>query len=168
MNGVIRRSWCIPLVLMLALVTSISGAAEEPPFLYGIGPIKLDLTRWTFTKKEIDGAFLDTVTDKKSGKRIVFVYLDDDIKTIDDALATISRLIRGRNDLHIMNNPKMEKGALVGAVLANYEVMKIERVAIVIKDHPRQATVYISSGDNPMEDADLLSIRKLADGTSLR
>jgi hypothetical protein len=168
MNGVVSRSRCVPLALMLALVTCCAGAAEEPPFLYGIGPIKLDLRHWTFTKQEIEGAFLDTVTHKQSGKRIVFVYLDTDITTIEDALATISKLIRGRNDLHVTANPKLEKGALVGGVLANYEVMKIERVAIVIKDHPRQATVYISSGDNPMEDADLLSIRKLADGTNLR
>jgi hypothetical protein len=153
---------------MMALATCCTGAAEEQPFLYGIGPINLDLTRWTFTKQKIDGAFLDTVTHKQSGKRIIFVYLDDDIKTTEDSLATISRLIRGRNDLHITSTPKVEEGLLAGGVLANYEVMKIERVAIMIKARPRQARVFISSGDNPMEDAELLSIKKLADGTSLR
>ena len=96
------------------------------------------------------------------------MYLDSDIKTTEDSLATISRLIRGRNDLHITATPQVEEGALVGGVLANYEVMKVERVAIAIKARPRQARVFISSGDNPMEDAELLSIKKLADGTSLR
>lgn len=153
---------------MMALATCCTGAAQEQPFIYGVGPINLDLARWTFRNQVIDGAYLDTVTHKQSGKRIIFVYLDSDIKTTEDALATISRLIRGRNDLHITATPPVEEGALVGGVLANYEVMKVERVAIAIKARPRRATVFISSGDNPMEDAELLSIKKLADGTSLR
>jgi hypothetical protein len=163
MNGTVRPQYIL-LALMMVLVTCCTGVAEEKELVFsGVGRIKLDLSRWTFTTQMIEGTNLDMVTHTQSGKRIIFVSVNVNINTIEEALATIPRLIRGRNDVHITSTPKVDDGALAVGVLANYEVMKVERVAIVIKGHFNRATVFISSDDNPMVDADLLSIKKLVD-----
>lgn len=169
MRPTVTRSSHAAGVLMLLLLICCSGAfAAEQPVIYGIGPINLDSERWSFAERISEGAKISTITEKRTGKRIIFVYLDTREVTREDPLSVIHRLIRGPNDLTITSIPKVEEGALAGGILANYETMRMEKVAIVVRPKGIQATVFISTVDNPMEDPDLLVIKKLADGTSLR
>lgn len=162
---VIRAS---PVVALLATVSVICAADATQPFIFGIGPITPDPERWTFTAKVIEDAHVDTVTEKQTGKRIIFISLNASVVTGEDPLSVIPRLIRGPNDLTITSIPKVEEGAVAGGILANYELMKREKVAIVVQPKGIRAMVFISTADNPLEDPDLLAIKKLADNTSLR
>lgn len=156
-------------MLLLLALTCFSGIpAAEQPIIFGIGPIALDAERWDFSTRKREGATIDTITEKRTGKRIIFVSLNANVITNEDPLSVIPRLIRGPNDLTLTEAHKVEHGALAGGVLANYETMRLEKVAIVVRPKGIQATVFISTADNPMEDPDLLEVKKLADGTSLR
>jgi hypothetical protein len=160
--------WSSAVLMLLALTCFSSIQAAEPPVLFGIGPITLDLERWDFTTRKSEGATIDTITEKRTGKRIIFVSLDANVVTNEDPLSVIPRLIRGPNDLTITEAPKVEQGAVAGGVLANYETMRLEKVAIVVRPKGLQATVFISTVNNPLEDPDLLEIKKLADSTGQR
>lgn len=169
MSSAVERSIRTAGVVMLFVLTCFSRiAAAEQPVLYGIGPINLDLERWSFVESTREGAKIATITEKGTGKRIIFIYLNTREVTREDPLSVIIRLIRGPNDLTITAVPKVEQGALAGGILANYEAMRLEKVAIVVRPNKVQATVFISTVDNPLEDPDLLTIKNLADGTNLR
>jgi hypothetical protein len=155
------------MLLLLATVNKVSWAADRP-FLYGIGPIALDEKRWTLDKTVADRVHVDTVTHKQTGKRILFIYRDYRDVSGDDHVAFFEHLVRGpNNDLTITGTPKVKEGAIAAGVLANYEAMRLEKVVIVVRPRDVQATVYISTADNPLEDPDLVEIQKLADATHL-
>jgi hypothetical protein len=169
MNVAPRQSSRSSVVLLLLALTCFSSIqAAEPTVIFGIGPINLDLERWDFATRKSEGATIDTITEKRTGKRIIFVSLNANVVTNEDPLSVIPRLIRGPNDLTITEAPKVEQGAVAGGVLSNYETMRLEKFAIVVQPKGTQATVFISTVNNPLEDPDLLEIKKLADSTSLR
>lgn len=155
-------------ILVLVALLGAARGADERPFLYGIGPIALDERRWTLTKRLADRVHIDTVAHKQTGKRILFVYRDYRDVNGDDGATFFPHLIRGPNDFTTTAIPKVKDGALILGTLANYEAMRLEKVAIVIRPRNYQATVYISTADDPLADPDLVEIRKLADATSLR
>lgn len=159
-----RRAWLSSCLLLLVSLGAVSLTAADPIMIFGRGPIVHDPERWDHARKTQEESIIDTFTEKMTGKRILFISRSANIVTGEDPLVLLQRLVRGPNDLTITATPKVEQGTLAGGILANYETMRLEKVAIVIRPNGTQATVFISTNDNPLEDPVLVEIKRLVEG----